>query len=198
MKYYLLLLSLGCAVGQPLDSPYILSTVANGPIIDEPSTKEKPYDNYFDSCEMAFAPDSDSMSFTLSAVDRWSEATGCDIYVAMWGLPVTMVNQVYNEEGRPAGGIAISSHGGVGKEIIISRNTQNPYIVTAHEIGHILSLPLAKDAARHTETGLMQPKVSFDMMIDEASLELICGGLDCKRFNPERWGEFQAPEIELP
>lgn len=179
MKFIALFAGLfGCAVGQEIDawqSPY--QNMA-------PETTPSP--DFFEPCSRSFSPDLETKTYVQSAVERWSAATGCDIYIGSGGLPVRAVDHVYKDDGSEAAGAARYDENGIGYSVLISRTRAfHKYIVAAHEIGHILSFPMADGQNHHTETGLMQPAVSIDNLIDEASLSLICEKLDCKEFNVE-------------
>lgn len=147
------------------------------------------------SCDMAFDPMPELTEATEIAADRWSEATGCDVWVEAGGYPVNLWPHVFAFE-LPSGGYEVrptndsgdglSMCGGkINDAIYISAGSSNcpdRETAVAHEIGHFFGRP-----GTHAATGLARARIEKGEapLIDSATLEWACEVTPCRAFSPE-------------
>jgi hypothetical protein len=157
-------LSMGCASATELTDAALM-----GPfVLHEP-----------EPCGMAFdvqAPE--LLAATLTAAERWSAATGCDVRVADGGLPIIIMDELQTTAGDIAAGACRHREGEPCSRIDIHSIYGGPRTI-AHEIGHALA-----GVEGHSATGLMAEGAPGGQ-IDSASLELVCRRMHCETFAPE-------------
>lgn len=135
-------------------------------------------------CHQYFDPDPDTRRFVEPAVARWSRATGCDIAIKAGGIPIMNVPSITMPDGRYVGGITVFDNWCGVKEIQISDLSPDPFRTAVHEIGHVIGRSCLRDDSGHSATGVMSSSIG-QKKIDESSLTLICGVLECDEFRPE-------------
>lgn len=166
-----LLLAAGCAQGVPL--------VETG----ESTMSSSSVGGYADDCSRVFSPTAEAEPYARQAVERWSEATGCDISIGPGGYPIEMVDEVHDNEGNVALGSTTVDGTCDLDRIEIWRGSASPYATTTHEVGHALSDNCRTDIFQHSASGIMAPRLK-SASIDMASLEVICSGLPCQIMAP--------------
>jgi hypothetical protein len=130
-------------------------------------------------CKLSVSPDPSILSATESAINRWNQASGCNIQIADGGIPVRPVESIFTPDNQRALG-RYTCNGNVSIEVLGTSNRLESIIV--HELGHAISGGCESQA--HSESGVMTETRSCDQ-IDEASLNLICDRVECTAFNPE-------------
>lgn len=142
-----------------------------------------PIGTYETDCSRVFTPTPEAEPYVAAAVERWSQATGCDVRIGEGGIPVAMAPEIISDKGDMMTGVSNRANCEV-YEVFIAEYSTRKYETALHEVGHALHSPC--DAAHaHTETGIMTYNSREDR-IDEASLSLICEGFDCRAFNTEQ------------
>jgi hypothetical protein len=139
-----------------------------------------------EACSAVFTPLNESLRGPLAgAVSRWNAATGCLASVGERGLPVALVPEVVNDEGKPSNGVTdVELEDGAWvacTAVFISAQADDLSDTVLHELGHCLG------AGRHNEsrTGLMAARPGAAPRIDSESLALVCEALPCSSFTPE-------------
>lgn len=135
------------------------------------------------SCRLLLAPDAEALEAVEAAAGRWGAATGCDLPIDAGGLPVRVVDQVYDADGNPIHAGTFMSHNADGsrwpEHIEFTRGAGvSLEDASLHEIGHALRVK-----AGHAESGLMGPFGASS--IDAESLAFVCEFAECGAFVPE-------------
>jgi hypothetical protein len=175
----------GCsAAGESLDDSYTVVDGAEVSALTCPTT--------------VLTPDDSLLNLATQVADRWQSAHGCPVEIADGGIPVydwayVFMNdeqtQVYDSDPQlqynQLCGARRKDLNSPQQEIYLSTANDNcdTAEVLAHELGHIWAKPLthARDGigAGANDTG----RTSW---ITPGTLEWVCEGLNCARFNPER------------
>jgi hypothetical protein len=124
-----------------------------------------------------FSATEDARVYVEPAAERWAAASGRDIRVGEGGSRVSLVSFLPREDS------ADSANGRTERdtlEIWISTTGPHPFATTVHEMGHAL----ANNAGGHSEGGVMAAPI-WSGAIDESSLALVCGVIECPVFIPE-------------
>jgi hypothetical protein len=150
------------------------SADAPGPITPDASVE----------CGLSFEADPGLLPEAESAASRWSAATGCDIRVEAGGIPLRAEDRVF-DQGKRVCGLSTWDEARTGVQAIevamVDLSCLPPYTVL-HEMGHAIA-----NIQAHTLSGVMAAASSKakSTRIDAASLQLVCLGIACTRFQPE-------------
>jgi len=127
-------------------------------------------------CSVAFSPDEALLLYVEQAAERWSLATGCDVFVGA-GIPVELAPSILRPDGTEAPGMTSEA-----RDLVLinaqSRELQRARTVL-HELGHALG-------GDHTLTnGVLSGQKGHGYLIDAAALDTVCSRLACRLLSPE-------------
>lgn len=137
------------------------------------------------TCGFVFSPVPELRDAAESAAARWSAATGCDVRVGEGGLPVTLLADMRDREGKPVNGRALVYSNAETRQysrcagLEISSASTNVARTIAHEMGHCLG------AVGHTAYGLLSEFSDGGDDINADALALVCENLSCAVMEPE-------------
>lgn len=141
-----------------------------------------------------FTPTEAARDLTEAAVSRWAAATGLNITVGPNGIPVDLVEHIFDPATgdekcgatsyhRDANGVADAVN-----YVQISTSAANRCLLPQQSLLHEMAHSLAPKAPNngHTEAGLMRSRQDpAAKSIDAAALEVVCNELPCLTFAPE-------------
>lgn len=135
---------------------------------------------------MSFSPARELRLATLSGIESWEEATGCDLTVdEPGGVTVELSDDIprRDEHGVPVldGTQAWGETSADRQHIVIHSqlSREDRALAIFHELGHALG-------GEHTETdGVLGGKPGFRGVVDLAALETVCSRLPCGWMRPE-------------
>jgi hypothetical protein len=180
------LLLAGCAEDVPEDAPIDLST--NAELQEDAATEghetaepEGLLQHSPEPCGAVFTPDLALLEETTAAAARWAAATGCDVRVGDNGIPVRLVEMLFDELGNAQPDMWGLQSWTTGGEIIIDVTGLRSESVIPHEMGHALF-----PRHGHVEDGIsLMCSDGGSGQITAADLTFVCEGFPCEAFAPE-------------
>lgn len=124
---------------------------------------------------LTLSPDPQLAQLTSDWAERWSEATGLQIEVAVGGVPVRAVDDIDVDEGETCGATTITD--GVAVDIQIDVTPPARCAGWGYMLGHEIGHALAGDAT-HDEGGLMARKPAQGVVL-EVDADYVCSRVEC-------------------
>lgn len=183
------LVAVGC-LAEPVELPGDLVTEELAELYSSEDVVEMTGEQYVqvvwaEDCRAKLSPDEALRPYVERAVDWWSEAVPCELWIGEGGTPVTLGDAGTNENGIRRNAQAVLGFDddelrhGLGywyiARVIVSDAISLDDVNTSvlHEIGHLIG-------ADHTETGLMSRKSQgATHAIDQAAIDAVCEAVHC-------------------
>lgn len=134
---------------------------------------------------MSFHPEPELVAVAREDGKRWNDAAGLDIRVGDTGVPIRLVDQVYDPSGGLACGVTVVERDDTGKvtgivRIDLTRN-DSPRDCLLHEMLHAFA-----PQAQHLPEGMFaEHGDTSTWRIDPATLTEACSHVDCTVYQPE-------------
>lgn len=132
-------------------------------------------------CGAVFTPEPALLAETTAAAARWSAATGCDVRVGDGGIPVRLVDMLYDDAGHAQPEMFGLQHWTESGEIVIDVTALRSQPVIPHEMGHAL---FPRHGHVDDDVSLMSSHGGA-WRITAADLAFVCEGFPCALFTPE-------------
>lgn len=191
-RWCLPLLLWSCAQGEPIDWTDVHLISVDEPADEATPKAEAPAPEHGPACGADFKVSAELLPAAQAQGARWAAATGCPVTFSEAGIPVTLEQELFNDEGTEVWGAThVKTRGGVFTRCVsvqVSRAATAPELTLGHELGHCLGAARGgTDGAGHTEYGIMKAwhDPESDYRLNAEALELVCSSVPCRAFNPE-------------
>ncbi len=180
--------SCGCASGEAIPPLALDMTPPDQPVVEAvPAPAAVPHVPECGAILTVMSPE--LQPYVEQAAARWQAAIGCPVTVGDGGVPITLLDHVYDADNSDKEVIGLTDiyrddndafWGPI--DTFISRQTKEPEVTVAHEVGHILG------AMTHTAGGIMHAWLLRPIelnVIDGDALADVCASVACTIMKPE-------------